>query len=137
MRFAEDAGGPAQIEKHILKLSRDVKEFILSQAPHCVVSPHSDATLSSGLTAFFPFQWDKPRAVFTDRKTADWVVSELLKRKIQVRSIGFQDSVSANESSNSSYAIRVSTAYFNTAGQVESFKDALQDVLMRVREVSG
>jgi selenocysteine lyase/cysteine desulfurase len=137
MRFAEDAGGPAQIEKYILGLSREVKETILSQAPHCAVSPHSDATLLSGLTVFFPFKWDNPREVFTDQKTADWVVSELLKKKIQVRSIGFQDAVSANESSNGSYAIRVSTGYFNTAGQVESFRDALQDVLMRVRGVKG
>ena len=131
MDFAEDAGGPAQIEDYILGLSREVKDNILSRAPHAMVSPHSDATLLSGLTVFFPFRWDKPREVFTGRETSAWVVSELLKKKIQVRFIGFRDAVSESES----YAIRVSTAYFNTAGQIERFQGALQDVLMRLGEI--
>ena len=133
MDFAEDAGGPAHIEEHILGLSRKVKDTILSQAPHAMVSPHSDATLLSGLTVFFPFRWDNPRKIFTDRDTSAWVVSELLKKKIQVRFIGFQDSDSGGES----YALRVSTAYFNNAQQIERFQDALRDVLMRVHEAKG
>jgi hypothetical protein len=98
-----------------------------------MVSPHSDPKLLSGLTVFFPFRWDNPREVSSDRETSAWVVSELLKRKIQLRFIGFQDAGSEGES----YALRVSTAYFNTAGQIERFQDALQDVLMRVREAKG
>jgi len=132
MQFAEDAGGAARIEKHILGLSREVKNIILSRAPHSIVSPHSDTALLSGLTAFFPFNWDKPQAVFSDRKTAEQVVKELLERKIQVRSIGFSNAGSSNRPPEESYAIRVSTAYFNTGKQVEIFRNALKEVLMRI-----
>jgi len=62
-----------------------------------------------------PFRWDKPQQVFTDRKTADWVVAELMKKKIQVRSIGFENSGSPDRPSDPVYAIRVSTGFFNTA----------------------
>jgi len=132
MAFAQDAGGAADIEKHILGLSKQVKEFLLSRAPRCIVSPHTDAGLLSGLTTFFPFRWDNPRQLFTDRKTADWVVAELMKMSIQVRSIGFDNSGSSDEPSDAAYAIRVSTGFFNTAEQVELFRSALQKVLMRV-----
>jgi selenocysteine lyase/cysteine desulfurase len=132
MEFAQDAGGSTAVEKHILRLSKQVKEILLSRAPHCIVSPHIDAALLSGLTAFFPFRWDNPRQLFTDRKTADWVVAELMKEKIQVRSIGFENSGPSDEPSNAVYAIRVSTGFFNTDEQVEMFEGALQEVLMRV-----
>jgi len=132
MKFAEDEGGAVQIEKHILGLSREVKKIILSQAPHSLVSPHSDTALLSGLTAFFPFSWDNPQTFFSDRKTADRVVKALLERNIQVRSIGFSNAGVANSPHEESYAIRVSTAYFNTAGQIEIFKNALQEVLKRI-----
>jgi len=88
--------------------------------------------LLSGLTAFFPFNWDKPQAVFSDRKTAEQVVTELLERKIQVRSIGFSNVGSSNRPPEESFVIRVSTAYFNTAGQIEIFRKALKEVLMRI-----
>ena len=132
MQFAEDAGGAAQIEKHVLGLSREVKNIILARAPHSIVSPHSDSALLSGLTAFFPFNWDKPQAVLSDWKTAEQVVKELLERKVQVRSIGFSNGGSSNRPPEESYAIRVSTAYFNTAGQIEIFRKALKEVLMRI-----
>jgi selenocysteine lyase/cysteine desulfurase len=132
MKFIDDEGGAAQVEKHILGLSRRVKDFILSRAPRCIVSPHSDPALLSGLTAFFPFKWDKPQKPLTDQKTADRVVEELLERNIQVRSIGVPNASSAKKSSEKSYALRVSTAYFNTAGQIEIFKNALQEVLQRI-----
>jgi len=132
MKFAEDEGGAVQIEKHILGLSREVKKIILSQAPHSLVSPHSDTALLSGLTAFVPFSWDNPQTFFSDRKTADKVVKALLERNIQVRSIGFSNAGVANSPHEESYAIRVSTAYFNTAGQIEIFKNALQEVLKRI-----
>ena len=132
MEFAEDEGGAGRIEKHILGLSREVKKIIQSRAPQAIVSPYSDAALMSGLTTFFPFRWDRPQTVFSDRKTADRVVKELLERKIQVRSIGFSNAGTSNRFPEESYAIRVSTAFFNTGKQVEIFAEALQEVLMRI-----
>lgn len=132
MKFIEDEGGPAHVEKHILKLSREVKNLILSRAPHCIVSPHSDAALLSGLTAFFPFKWDKPQTPLTTKQTANWVVNQMLEKNIQIRSIGIPNVDSSSHSSGELYALRVSTAYFNTAEQVEFFKHALQDVLKRI-----
>jgi len=132
IQYAKDAGGPAKIERHILKLSRKVKNFILSRAPHSMVSPHADEGLTSGLTVFFPFQWDNPESVFRDKKTADTVVSELLHRKIQVRSIGIPDAGISGRDSTVSYAIRVSTGILNSVSDVEYFEQALQQVLLRV-----
>jgi selenocysteine lyase/cysteine desulfurase len=88
--------------------------------------------LLSGLTAFFPFNWNNPQQLFTDKKTADRVVSELLKKQIQIRSIGFQNAGSEKQSSEPVHALRVSTGYFNNAGQVGAFRDALQEVLKRL-----
>jgi len=122
MEFAGQQGGASQVEKHILALSQRVKNTILARAPDSIISPHSDTALLSGLSAFFPFRWDKPHVSFRDKKTADKVVRELLNRNIQVRSIGFEGK----------YAIRVSTAYFNTAEQVDAFSSALQEVLMHI-----
>lgn len=132
MDFVEDAGGSAQIEKHILRMSRNVKDTILSRAPQAMVSPHSDDALLSGLTAFFPFRWDRPQTSYRDKKTADQVVRELLNRNIQVRSIGFSNSGFADKSSDTSFAIRVSTGHLNTPDQIEQFTAALQDVLERL-----
>lgn len=129
LNFAVDVGGPAQIEKHILGLSRKVKDTILSRAPHSIVSPHSDSDLLSGMTVFFPFRWDRPETVFRDKKTADRVVRELLERNIQVRSIGFANAGSSGRSSEESFALRVSTGYFNTASDIDSFAHALEAVL--------
>jgi len=129
MNFAGDVGGAAQIEKHILGLSRSVKDSILSRAPHSIVSPHSDNELLSGMTVFFPFSWDQPETVFRDKRTADRVVRELLDKGIQVRSIGFPNAGSSGQSSEDSYALRVSTGYFNTASDIDSFEHALKTVL--------
>jgi len=96
MRFAEEMGGSAQIEKRILALSDKVKALVLARAPHCIVSPHADRALLSGITTFFPFSWHKPQTVFHDRRTADWVVNELLEKGIQVRSIGFSNTGTAD-----------------------------------------
>ena len=132
MNFAGDAGGSAHIEKHILGLSRKVKDSILSRAPHSIVSPHSDSELLSGMTVFFPFRWDRPETIFRDKGTADRVVRELLDRNIQVRSIGFQNAGTSGQSSADSYAIRVSTGYFNTVSDVEMFERELATVLMGI-----
>jgi len=132
MKFVGDSGGAVQVEKHILTLSQKVKKFILSRAPDSIVSPHADPALQSGLTTFYPFRWDNPQSIFQDKKSADWVVAELLKKNIQVRSIGVPDPASPGRKSETRYVIRVSTAYFNTATEVETFKTALQEVLMRI-----
>ena len=132
MKFVSDSGGPTQVEKHILALSQEVKGFILSRSPDSIVSPHADLALQSGLTTFYPFRWDKPQAIFQDKKSADWVVQELLKKNIQVRSIGVPDPVSPGDKAGTRYVIRVSTGFFNTAAEVEIFKTALQEVLMRI-----
>lgn len=123
------AGGPAAVEQHIMGLSRAVKKVILDRAPDSLVSPHSDAALASGLTAFYPFNWHEPRQLYKDRKTADWVVAELLKNGIQVRSIGFAN---AGDPAEEHFVIRVSTSYFNTSDDVATFATALKAVLARV-----
>lgn len=129
MNHVVDAGGSAHVEEHILGLSRKVKDIIISRSPHNIVSPHTDSALLSGLTVFFPFQWDKPETSFRDKNTADQVVSEMLARNVQVRSIGFADAGTSSGTSATSYAIRVSTGHFNTANDVEVFEQALQEVL--------
>ena len=132
MNFVQHEGGSQQIENHILGLSRTVKNFIHSNGPNSLISPYADPALLSGLTAFFPFNWNNPQQLFTDKKTADRVVTELLEKRIQIRSIGFQDSGSEKQSSERVHALRVSTGYFNSAGQIETFKGALQEVLQRL-----
>ena len=129
MEFVEAEGGAAHIEKHILSLSREVKNFVLARAPSCIISPHVDTVLLSGLTTFFPFRWDRPETPLTDKKTADRVVKELLARKIQIRSIGIPNADLLKHSSEKVYALRVSTGYFNSVEQVGILKNALQEVL--------
>jgi len=96
------------------------------------VSPHSDDALLSGLTTFFPFNWDKPQQVFADKKSADWVVSELLKKNIQVRSIGFRNAGGSDRSHGESYVVRVSTGHFNSPADIGILKTALREMLRRI-----
>jgi isopenicillin-N epimerase len=131
-KLVDSAGGASVIEKHILRLSVRIKETILEQAPDCIVSPHTDATLATGLTVFFPFRWGDKQSRFTDKETADWVVAELLKKNIQIRSIGFNNSIPGSHTSDELFALRVSTAYFNTDEQVTTFQSALRDVLTHI-----
>jgi len=134
--YANEEGGPGKVAQHILGLSSRVRDFILARAPHSLLSPYAEADLRSGFTVFLPFRWDQPSRVFRDRKTADHVVAELLKRRVQVRSIDFPDSEPKGSSgpqgggSREISAIRVSTGYFNTVEQVELFTSALEEVLM-------
>jgi len=132
MGFIENVGGAAQVEKHILGLAQQVKNIILSRSPGSIISPHADSALQSGLSAFFPFKWDRPEVTYQDKKTADWVVHELMKKNIQVRSIGFANGGTSDQSSDTAHAIRVSTAYFNSADNVASFSMALQEVLKKL-----
>ena len=133
MQFQQDIGGPAHVEKRILGLSQIVKENIIERSPASIVSPWTDASTLTGLSVFFPFRWEKPQELFTDKKRTDWVVAELLKKNIQVRSIGFPNSVTQDKPPGLAYGLRVSTAVFNTVEQLESFAHALKDVLLRIR----
>ncbi|MBE9540252.1 MAG: aminotransferase class V-fold PLP-dependent enzyme [Proteobacteria bacterium] len=132
LHFQQEMGGPAQIEKQILSMSQRVKNHILNRAPSAMVSPHLDPTLKSGLSVFFPFNWDKPKQLFTDKARADWVVRELLKKGIQIRSIGFTNAGAKNNNAEKMYALRVSTGIFNTVDQVEIFNRALTSVLKNI-----
>ena len=102
------------------------------RSPGSIISPHADSTLQSGLSAFFPFSWDNPELSYQDKNTADWVVRELMKKNIQVRSIGFANNGSSDQGSGTAYAIRVSTAYFNSADEIDRFSIALQEVLKKL-----
>ena len=132
MQFQQELGGATEVERHILALSESIKANILDRAPTAVVSPHSDPALSSGLSVFFPFNWERPQTLFTDKKRADWVVSELLKKNIQIRSIGFDNAGVDGNPANKAYALRVSTSTFNTADQIKTFNSALKTVLMKL-----
>ena len=132
MQFQQELGGAAEVEAHILALSESIKANILDRAPSAIVSPHTDPALSSGLSVFFPFNWGRPQTVFSDKKRADWVVSELRKKNIQIRSIGFDNAGAGENPAKKAYALRVSTSTFNTADQVETFNRALKSVLMKL-----
>jgi selenocysteine lyase/cysteine desulfurase len=127
--FLEEMGGAAQAESQIMTLSREIKTFLHSQAPTCLISPHTDSALESGLTSFFPFQWNKPQHCYYDKETSTQVVTALLSRKIQVRSIGFEQPTSKNKAREQVYAIRVSTGLFNTQQDIVLFKQALKEIL--------
>ncbi len=124
--FQKDLGGPQVVEAHIIALSKKIKTFIHKHSPLSLVSPNIDSNLESGLTVFFPFSWKKPTEIFTDKKRAEKVVHALLKKNIQIRSIGFNDTSSLN---GKIYALRVSTAVFNDLQQIKQFQDALKEVL--------
>jgi L-cysteine/cystine lyase len=124
--FQNRIGGAELIERQIIGMSEQIKSFINSKSAKALVSPDTDPQLLSGLTVFFPFKWQQPEIIFSDKKTADLVVNGLMSRNIQIRSIGFYDSSGA---AKKSYALRVSTAVFNTDAHIHQFKQALQDVL--------
>jgi len=126
IEFQQEVGGSKLIEKQLLTMSSQVKSFILSVSPKALVSPYKVVTLTSGLTVFFPFNWDTPEKIFTDKRTADLVVETLLKKDIQIRSIGFYDSKNAAEKS---YALRVSTAIFTTEQHIDRFTQSLKNIL--------
>ena len=128
MQFQHDIGGPKLVEQHILTLSQSVKDFIAASSPNALASPTVDPSLKSGLTVFFPFSWHKPSHLFYDKKTCDHVVAKLLEKNIQIRSIGF-DEPDQNEPL---YALRVSTAVFNSKRQLGIFQGALKEVLSQL-----
>jgi len=127
--FQKTFGGFSSVEKQIISLSSQVKTFISSQAKTALVSPSIDNRTHSGLTVFFPFSWQNPQRILTDKKTADQIVVALLKKKIQIRSIGFQNSP---DKKNKVYALRVSTGIFNTQKHIDRFKQSLRSVLQEL-----
>ena len=102
-------------------MSEQIKNFINSKSANALVSPDTDRQLLSGLTAFFPFNWQQPDELFSDKKSADQLVNELLEKNIRIRSIGFHHS---SDEKNKSYALRVSTAVFNTDAHIHQFRQA-------------
>jgi len=128
MKFQIELGGASVVENHILGLSASVKAFIHEAAPLALVSPAETDKLQSGLTVFFPFRWQSPNTLFTDKKTCDLVVDRLLEKNIQIRSIGFDDPSSERKL----YALRVSTAIFTTPQQLNQFQAALQATLRQL-----
>ena len=125
MSYQEQFGGPKSVEARILALSRRVTEFIHNRAPECLVSPHADSRLHSGLTVFFPFDWKQPDTPLRDKAAADAVVHGLRKHNIQIRSIG----IPRPNGAGTDYALRVSTAVFNTPEQIGIFASRLKGVL--------
>ena len=132
MKFVEEEGGTTIIEDYILNLSHEVKNFFLTFAPNCIISPYTDNALTSGITTFYPFKWNQPQIPIKDKKTATWVSETLLKRNIQIRPIGIPKTGTSYGSSEKSYALRVSTGYFNSINDIELFKSSLKDVLKKI-----
>ena len=132
MKFVEEEGGTTIIEDYILNLSHEVKNFFLTFAPNCIISPYTDNALTSGITTFYPFKWNQPQIPIKDKKTATWVSETLLKRNIQIRPIGIPKTGTSYGSSEKSYALRVSTGYFNSMDEIELFKSSLKDVLKKI-----
>jgi len=126
--YLEHFGGATAVETRILSLSKTVKDSLRERAPECLVSPNADAALHSGLTVFFPFKWQKPGVPLKDKATADAVVDALRQNNIQVRSIG----IPRAGGDGSDYALRVSTAVFNTSNQIEKFWSRLEAVSSRL-----
>lgn len=129
VNFQKALGGSKIIETHIMALSLEVKRFIFNKSPNSLVSPNEDSLLGSGLTVFFPFSWDDPNAIYTDRTKADYVVKALLENNIQIRSIGFNDEGNNNRKV---FALRISTAIFTRLDQINHFKSVLKQVLSHI-----
>jgi len=149
LRFFERLGGQSSVEQHILGLSAKVRALIESKSPQCLISPGDDA-LRSGLTCFYAFDWNRPDALYTDEESAMKVVDGLMAEGVQVRYIPFP-TVDMREGCrlrghdpdasigccsghpvDQTYAIRVSTALFNTESDVALFSKALEKVLSRI-----
>jgi selenocysteine lyase/cysteine desulfurase len=138
-------GGSSAIESHNLSLAEHVRRFIADKAPHALLSP-SDASLSSALVSFFPFDWDDPERLFTDKQTAVKVTEDLLKLGLQLRyvpfpTVDFSENCCLQQHDPSTlidcsgepveqyFSLRVSTGVFNTEQDVVTLQQALQTVL--------
>ncbi len=129
IKFQQELGGAELVEQQILTLSQQVKNFIFSRSSKALVSPFKAPELLSGLTVFFPFNWDNPDQIFHDENTASKIVQAFLKINIQIRYIGFEDPIGEGQKL---YALRVSTGVFNTGRQIEYFKKSLEKILRQI-----
>jgi selenocysteine lyase/cysteine desulfurase len=145
LKFFKKIGGQQKVARHILELSCIVRNFIAEKAPGSLISP-MDAALQSGLVAFYPFDWERPQNYFTGKDEVISVVDRLQQEGVQVRYVPFPTvdlsegcalhghhpelvRDCSGEPANQTYAIRVSTGYFNTPQDVRVFKKALKKVL--------
>lgn len=145
LKFFKKIGGQAKVEKHILGLSSMVRDFIAEKSPAGLISATAPE-LQSGLVSFYPFNWEQPQTCFKDKDTVIRVVDKLLEKGVQVRYVPFptvdfsdqcklqcheSDSVRdcSGEPIEQTFAIRVSTGYFNTPADVKVFKKNLKKVL--------
>lgn len=145
LKFFDRIGGQARVEQHILGLSSIVRDFIAEKSPDSLISP-ADNDLQSGLVSFYPFSWKHPQTCFKDKDNVIAVVDKLLEAGVQVRyvpfpTVDFSDECElqghvphlvrdcSGEPVDQTFAIRVSTGYFNTPDDVKAFKKALKKVL--------
>ena len=145
LKFFDKIGGQAKVEQHILGLSCTVRDFIASQSPDSLISP-ADNELQSGLVSFYPFNWEHPQKCFKDKDDVIAVVDKLLEEGVQVRyvpfpTVDFSDECElqghesdlvrdcSGEPVEQTFAIRVSTGYFNTPEDVKLFMKTLKKVL--------
>lgn len=148
LEFFEQLGGQEPVEQYILGLSSQVRAFIESKSPKCLISPGADA-LRSGLTCFYVFDWNNPDLLYKDEISASKVVNDLMDEGVQVRYISFPTVDMSQERRlrghdpealidlsglpmDQTFAIRVSTALFNTEEDVAFFCNALEKVLSRI-----
>lgn len=148
LRFFDQLGGQAPVERHILGLSSRIRALIESKSPRSLISPGSDM-LRSGLTSFYAFDWNCPDVIYTDEESARRVVDDLKAEGIQVRYIPFptvdmredcclrrHDPGALMDCSGNpvdqTFAVRVSTALFNTEADIARFAEALEKVLSRI-----
>lgn len=145
IEFIERVGGPARVEEHILALAARVRELVGSRCPNCLISP-GDRQLRSGLISFYPFDWDQPDRFFSDQETAARVVARLREAGVEVRYVPFptvdlRDDCRlrrhepeamidcSGEPEEQTFAVRVSTGYFNTEADLDVLADALEYAL--------
>ncbi len=150
LKFFKKIGGQAKVEQHILGLASIVRDFIAEKSPAGLISATAPE-LQSGLVSFYPFNWEQPQTCFKDKDTVIGVVDKLLEKGVQVRYVPFptvdfsdQCKVQCHESDSvrdcsgepieQTFAIRVSTGYFNTPADVKVFKKTLKKVLKGLGE---
>ena len=150
LKFFKKIGGQEKVEQHILGLSSIVRDFIAEKSLAGLISATAPE-LQSGLVSFYPFNWEQQQICFKDKDTVIGVVDKLLEKGVQVRYVPFPtvdfsdqcklqdhepDSVRdcSGEPIEQTFAIRVSTGYFNTPADVKVFKKILKKVLKGLGE---
>ncbi len=150
LKFFNKIGGQLKVEQHILALSSMVRDFIAQKSPAGLISATAPE-LQSGLVSFYPFNWDQPQTCFKDKDTVIGIVDKLLEQGVQVRYVPFptvdfsdhcklqcHDPHSVRDCSGEpveqTFAIRVSSGYFNTPADIRVFRKKLKKVLKGLGE---